>query len=299
MDENYNLAKWLNGEMTETELSEFKKSSDYITYKKISDYTSQLKTTTFNENKMLENILKSTKSSPKVVRLFPKWIIQIAAVLVIGLGLFTAKNFISFTETAKNGENISFLLPDNSEVTLNSGSEIDYKKWNWNNERVLNLKGEAFFHVAKGEKFTVHTNLGDVSVLGTQFDVKTRNNRFEVECFEGKVWVKSGKENIILNKGQIIVLENNNLITALPTNSTKPSWTNNEIRITSLSLTNILSELEISYSIKITQLNITSDKKFTGYLPKNNLETALQIVCETYNLNVKKIDNNQIELIQK
>ncbi|MFD0779580.1 hypothetical protein ACFQZF_14995 [Flavobacterium myungsuense] len=43
MKENYNLAKWLAGEMTQNELDEFKKTPEYNTYSKIETYSSQLK----------------------------------------------------------------------------------------------------------------------------------------------------------------------------------------------------------------------------------------------------------------
>ena len=41
MQENY-LAKWLNNELSEAELSEFKKSDEYATYQRILDTSNTL-----------------------------------------------------------------------------------------------------------------------------------------------------------------------------------------------------------------------------------------------------------------
>ena len=121
---------------------------------------------------------------------------------------FCLKNFVPQTQTANFGEKTTFSLPDNSEVVLNSGSEINYKKWNWDNNRRLELKGEAYFRVSKGRRFEVQTSLGKVSVLGTQFNVKARKNRFDVVCYEGRVKVNYANTQIILTHGQSVTFEN-------------------------------------------------------------------------------------------
>ena len=53
MEEDYTLAKWLNGEMTEDELAEFQKSADYPLYEKFASYSGQLRTPAFDEKKYL------------------------------------------------------------------------------------------------------------------------------------------------------------------------------------------------------------------------------------------------------
>ena len=78
-------------------------------------------------------ILKTKKSNKISMQ---KVLLRIAAVLIIGFGITLAvKNFTNFTEFSANGVTTEFLLPDNSSVLLNSGSSVEYKKWNWNNYR--------------------------------------------------------------------------------------------------------------------------------------------------------------------
>ena len=118
MEENYQLAKWLNGEMSEAELKEFQAQPDFATYEKIKKYSAALEAPAFDEVKVLTNVLNSSKKEVKTISLTQHWLLRVAAVLVIGLGVFfTFKNFSAATEYAENGNQKNFFLPDHSEVS--------------------------------------------------------------------------------------------------------------------------------------------------------------------------------------
>ena len=294
MEENYYLAKWLNDEMTENERAEFMASADFEQFEKIKKYTAHLKVADFDEAKVLEKVLNHKKATPKVIPMFGNWMLKYAAILVIALSaFFLTQNLVSETQYAENGKKTTFSLPDASEVVLNSGSEIKYKKWNWNSNRNLELKGEAYFKVAKGKRFEVTTDLGKVAVLGTQFDVKARESRFDVTCFEGRVKVNYNAKEIILTKGQSVSFENG-IQTDLHLENLQPEWLNNEIAFNKAKLNAIVAEIQRQYNVTITIKSNYSDELFTGKLPTNNLDIALQIIAETYHLVPKKITSNQI-----
>lgn len=289
MEENYKLAKWLNDEMSEEELIEFQSEADFHLYQKIKKFSAELSTADFKEDEVLSKVLATKKAQPKVIAMQPNWFLRIAAILVIGFGLyFGYNNFSTTTELADNAKQTTFSLPDNSEVVLNSGSEIAYKKWNWDSNRNLELKGEAYFKVAKGKKFQVNTELGTVSVLGTQFNVKARNNRFDVTCFEGRVKVNYKNQEVIITKGQTVAFENDEQIIAQNTSDTKPLWTSNEIGFEKEKIVNVLKEIERTYAVTIDAKNVMSEQLFTGKLPANNSEVALQIIASTYHLKITK-----------
>ena len=294
MDEDYKLAKWLNNDMTKAELSEFQTSRDYTILEKIKKYSSQLQTNSFDENTMLESVLTTPKQKTKSIPLYKTWGFRIAASILLLLSLtFFIKINSTVTEMAQNGEKKSFDLPDNSKVILNSGSEIAYKKWDWNSNRKLNLDGEAYFKVKKGKTFEVLTSLGKVTVLGTQFNVKARENRFDVTCFEGKVKVNYNNSETIITKGMRVAFENNKKIEILNTASTQPNWTNNEISFVKENLNTICKEISRQYNIEIVLKNIAENSLFTGTIPSNNLESALEIINITYHLQHKKIGVNK------
>jgi ferric-dicitrate binding protein FerR (iron transport regulator) len=299
MEKNYILAKWLNNDLTEEELAEFKASPDFEKYKKIKNYSGQLKVSDFDEAKVLGNILSNKKVTPKVIPLYKNWMFRVAAILVLALGItFTVQNFSTETQYASNGKRTTFSLPDNSEVVLNAGSEIEYKNWNWNNHRELKLNGEAYFKVAKGKKFEVETNLGKVTVLGTQFNVKARKNRFDITCYEGRVKVNYKDKEIILTPGKSVTFENGKQLNALVVNQ-KPEWLENKIAFNKENLSHILDEIQRQYNVTISVETKYPDELFTGKIPLDNLDVALQIIATTYNLEPKKIAKDKIIFEEK
>ena len=298
MEEQHDLAKWLAGEMTQSELEAFERSADFETYKKIKELSAQMKVSDFDTQKMYQNVVERKKTK-KVVRLQDLWFSKVAAILVVALGIaFLVRPYVPTAEYAAVGEKNTFLLPDNSEIVLNSDSEINYKRWNWDNERSLNLEGEAFFKVAKGEKFTVNTDLGQVTVVGTQFNIKARNSNFEVECYEGKVKVAFDKKTIFLTKGQNIVVQNNAKIEAIPLTDSQPAWMSNEIKFNNNSLAEVVDELERQYNITI-ESTVQSSESFTGTLPLKNLDAALKIIGKTHHLKYEKTTDKKIILKQE
>ncbi|MDR7211910.1 FecR domain-containing protein [Flavobacterium piscis] len=293
------LAKWLNNDLSEDELAEFKASPDFEKYQKIKNYTNHLEVDDLDENTMLSNILKQKKATPKVVPLYKKWVFRAAAVFVLALGItFALKIFVPQTQTANFGEKTTFSLPDNSEVVLNSGSEINYKKWNWNNERHLELKGEAYFRVSKGRRFEVLTSLGKVSVLGTQFNVKARKNRFDVVCYEGRVKVNYANTQILLTHGQSVSFENGKQI-KMRIHSLKPEWMDNQICFHKENIKSLLDEVQRQYNITIELNTNDTTSLFTGKLPTKDLDAALQIISTTYHLEAKRISKNKIIFDEK
>lgn len=298
MEEDYKLAKWLNNELSESELVEFKKNSDYELLNKIKENSAFLFTPNYDENKILQNVLKTKKDS-NVISL-QNWFGKIAAVFVLGCGIYFGSNTLLTTkESAELRSQTNFSLPDNSKVVLNSGSEIKFKKWNWENNRTLDLEGEAYFKVAKGKTFEVITSLGKVTVLGTQFNVKARNNRFDVTCFEGKVKVKYNNQEIILTKGELISFENDQKIVTKTILESQPTWTKNEITFEKERLTNLLAELERQYDITFNYKNSITNQLFTGKIPTDNIDIALQIISATYHFEIQKDSNKSYIILTK
>jgi transmembrane sensor len=299
MKENQLLAKWLNNDLSKDELAAFAASPDFEKYQKIKNYTAHLEVDDWDENAMLSNILKQKKTETKVVPLNKKWMFRVAAIFVLALGItFTLKNFVPQTETANFGEKTTFLLPDNSEVVLNSGSEINFKKWNWDTNRHLELNGEAYFKVAKGKRFEVQTNLGKVSVLGTQFNVKARKNRFDVVCYEGRVKVNYAKSQILLTQGQSVTFENGKQMNR-NTTTLKPEWMDNQISFYKENIKSLVDEVQRQYNVTIEVNAKDTTSLFTGKLPVKNLDVALQIISTTYNLEMKKVSKNKIIFDEK
>ena len=299
MDEDYKLAKWLNNELTTEELAEFKQNPDFPLYEKIKENSARLKTPAFDQDKMLSKVVAAKKET-KVVKLQQNWFTRIAAILVIGLGLFFAYENSNVTYYGNDDLITIIKLPDNSEVAINNNSEIKYQKWFWKNNRTIDLKGEAYFKVAKGKTFEVNTNLGKVTVLGTQFNVNAKDNTFEVTCYEGKVKVNYKNQELILTKGMLVTFENDSKKEGKTTLS-MPNWASDEIEMsfTNQNLKTIITDIENTYNVTIKTNTIATEQLFTGKLPSNNLDVALQIIASTYHLQINKSNETSFELVKK
>jgi ferric-dicitrate binding protein FerR (iron transport regulator) len=299
MKKNYFLAKWLNDELSDKELAEFQASPDYEKYQKIKKYSAQLGVENLDETEILNHVLQHPKASSKTIPLYKKWMVRVAAILILSLGISVAMDhFVPQKQVAEYGKTTSFSLPDASQVVLNAGSKIEFKKWKWKTNRRIELQGEAYFRVAKGRRFEVKTNLGKVAVLGTQFNVRARKNRLDVSCYEGRVKVDYCDKQIILTHGQSVTFENGQQ-TNSTTKALKPEWIDHQMVFNKESIQSILDEVQRQYNITIDLNTKNTNALFTGKLPTQNLDIALQIISTTYNLKTEKVSKDKVIFEEK
>ncbi|MGB5378255.1 FecR family protein [Muriicola sp.] len=280
MQENY-LAKWLNNELSEEELAAFKRSEEYASYQKIVSAADALEAPSFDMEKALGDLkARPITSEAKVIKMRPaQYLLRIAAAVTVLFALtFFYISSLNETVSTEYAERTEVVLPDASEVILNAESELSYSERKWDTERALSLEGEAFFKVAKGKKFTVTTDLGTVSVLGTQFNVESRKGFFEVTCYEGLVSVNfQGKEEKLPAGTSFLVVNKRVVETEAPLTS-EPSWINNESSFKSIPLTYVLNEFQRQYNIKVETSNVDLSQLFTGTFSNTNINLALQSI---------------------
>jgi transmembrane sensor len=307
MNEDNKLARWLDDRLDGEELKEFQSSPEYDTYRKIKEFSAQLETPYMDMDATYAAIVakrKAVKPEPKTIGLQP-WLGRIAAVLVLALGItFFLYTTNTTTLVADAGERTEFALPDNSEVVLNAGSEAAYKSWNWDSNREVELKGEAYFKVAKGQTFDVNTTLGKVTVVGTQFNVKARNDRFDVTCFEGKVKVTYNNKEVLLTPGMSVAYDNGEDIKILHPETGQPGWLAYQASFTEAGFNDVIEEIERQYKVTIDVKNIKVDPAdtFSGTIPMNNLQTAIDIITtsyQSYHLKAVKTGNNKFVLLSE
>lgn len=294
------LSRWISGELSEDELREFKSHPEYEHYIKIIAGADTLDLKDYDLEKEL-SALKSKSSytakenSNSVIRLWPY--IAVAASIAIILGIFLFDPNESFSTNF--GEQLSVTLPDGSEMILNAKSLASFDKESWKENRRVTLEGEAFFKVKKGSKFTVTTKNGEVSVLGTQFNVQSQNSFFEVTCYEGKVSV--------LNKGNIKMLTAGkgyrNLKNTDPENWVfdikEPSWLSNTSSFRSTPIKYVFKELEEQYDLKIKITGINPETIYTGTFPNNNKEVALRTVFSTLSMEYSVSKDGKTVVLEK
>lgn len=290
------LARWLNDDLSPKELLEFESTEEHKKYRKIIQKVDSLKPPTYNKKRMLSAIQESIQNEKRTVPLFPKWGYGIAASIVALIGIFLFFDTNKTTFETGFGEQLTVNLPDGSEVILNSKSLISFNESEWSSYRQISLEGEAFFKVEKGTPFIVATNTGSVQVLGTQFNVNTRKDYFEVICTEGKVKaISDDKKERILTKGNAF-RKTNDQSEIWKVDSSVPGWMSGETSFTNTPLRQVILSLENQFDIKFNRGNIDEKLRFTGSYSNDNIELALKTIFVPMEINYKVLKGNVIKL---
>jgi ferric-dicitrate binding protein FerR (iron transport regulator) len=154
--------------------------------------------------KLIERIERKEIPSPKATRSRSRVLLYSAAAslaLIITL-FFTIRNLQQLKFVAGVGEQQVVDLPDGSGVYLNAMSEIRYSEKDFQKNRTLRLNGEAYFEVKEGSLFTVESDQGKIEVLGTSFNVQSRDDYFKVSCLSGRVVVTAASETDTIRRGE-------------------------------------------------------------------------------------------------
>lgn len=159
----------------------------------------------------------------RIVRIV-NYAVRIAAVILLVITSITIYKYQhlvrnSYTMQTINvpaGQRINLILPDSTSVWLNSNTKFSYPAMFAENQRKVELDGEAYFEVAPDKKkpFSVHTSKGDVRVLGTHFNLEAYSNAdvLKTSLFEGKVQVRLKGNNIYLKPAQMLLSYENGKI---------------------------------------------------------------------------------------
>ena len=235
---------------------------------------------------------------------------KIAAIGIVLLGFtflinqLTSKNLI--TQYAAKGEIKKLFLPDGSQLILNSNSSVTYSS-DFENNRQLNLKGEAYFKVIKNPKkpFTVETTQFKIKVLGTSFTVKAYANYGNtVSVLSGKVKVNSkgnSDKNFFLTKNQQLRFPKSQL-PQLSKNSSEDfmAWTKNIVLLENTSLGETAEILRNKFNVSILFENPELEQlRISGKFKYETLATILNSIAEVKQLDIHFQTQNKIFIREK
>ncbi len=190
-----------------------------------------------------------------------------------------------------NGQQKEITLPEDSKVILNASSAFQYKEKTFDKKRTLHLYGEAFFNVQPGSTFSVKTDYGTITVLGTSFNVIAWPGRFEVSCFTGKVKVETlTDQEIIITPGEKTVQDQKSkdlTKSSFATTNTTPEWMSGKFIFENQPLSVVVAELERQYSVKVKLTPELESLPYTGLFESGDLDTALSLITWPLHLESK------------
>lgn len=239
-------------------------------------------------NRIHDSIQSGTQQRSKK-NLRPLWTWGLAAAATLALFVWITNLTATEKSMANAGEKKEVVLPEESAVTLNAASSITYRDKSFNQDRVLYLEGEAFFKVQKGSTFTVQTDYGTVTVLGTSFNVIARDGRFEVTCYTGKVKVESSpKDQQIITAGESASRNKSDKKlnrSTFDVIAATPEWMEGKFSYENQPLSDVIHELERQYDVNVKLEPGLEDLKYTGLFESGDLDTALYLI--TWPLHLK------------
>ena len=144
------------------------------------------------------------------------------------------------------------------------------------------LKGEAYFDVQNLTlPFIVKTKHGEITVLGTEFNVRSRNDGFEVGVNSGQVKVSNGNSFIELNPKQYLMGSRDFDQSTIKNieNQKYPGWINQKLYCKQTNLETVCREIERIHNVKIKFSN-QKIKHITisGTIDTSELETMLNTI---------------------
>jgi transmembrane sensor len=283
------LSDWLADKISDEQLKQLVAEEDFLAYQKLKNTLNDFTVTNTDLDKNFEAIKqkfenRKAKKENKSIVLWPYPAVAAAVLLFFGLYQMFYFSNVNATEF---GANKIVMLPDNSQVTLNSKSKLSYPNL-FQYNRSLKLEGEAFFEVQKGSKFTVRTDLGCVTVLGTKFNVNAYKDYFEVVCYEGKVRVESKGKIAIITPAESIRFYDHTSENWADNPETKPSWISGESTFKNVPVKYVIDKFRNQYNIAIDFPKNKQEVKFTGTFTHKDIETALKSICIPLNLKYTK-----------
>lgn len=186
------------------------------------------------------------------------------------------------TVKVEREDRASLVLPDGTNVNLNSVSQLSYLSNYGKKERRVKLSGEAFFNVTPDTEhpFIVQTGSLEVKVLGTSFNISSYEDQEDITIvlLNGKVGVFADNKSYSMNPNDKIVY--NKSTGKISSSKVYPQdyieWTKGNLYFDNESLENISKVLERVYNmnIRIESENLKKER-FSGTIGSGGIRNAL------------------------
>ena len=265
------------------------------------------------KERIWNKVLDESRSEAPVVNLARrrKWMWAAAAItgaIVVSAFLWALQGSNNIIAQAQYGEVKQLILPDQSVVTLNANSTLEYSN-DWNGGvREVWLKGEAFFevkHLAVGDKpvkesdrFIVHASDADIEVLGTTFNVSDRQKMVKVMLQTGSVRVQFKNNNVpavVMEPGDLVQYDQQSkqLVKEKVETQKYVSWKKKEILLDNTSVRDVVNVIEDTYGYTvIVGDNELLNRKISGTdrLSLENEQTLLRSLELMLDVKISKED---------
>jgi len=205
-------------------------------------------------------------------------------------------------------DNTPYLLPDGSEVDLNTDAELSHPEYFASDIREVDFNGEAFFDVAHNPEkpLIIATDNVRVKVLGTSFNLCNHGESNEIT-----VYLESGKilfysvdpdteevlEQVILMPGEKAVYsKTSGLITKSTfTDNNHTAWKTGVLEFVNAPLCDVIKVIENTYRVNVNCNLAVGDYHLTARFENESKESIFESLQIIYGFDCK-IDENSIAI---
>jgi transmembrane sensor len=225
-----------------------------------------------------------------------------ASVYLINSGYLSKKITIV---TGNDQKNVLVPLPDGSKISLNRNSEFSYRAKFGKSRRDVKLNGEAFFEIAPDadRPFIIDAGNAKVKVVGTSFNVITKNTDAEVEVFveTGKVLLSdnSGSQSLLLDPGYVGKMDSEKSEKTVNNNPNYLSWKTGHLEYNGQKLSVVFNDLKRVYNMDIVADDPDIlENPWHSPIENASQETIIKMICLSFNLSYT-LDGNVYHLAKK
>jgi len=257
-----------------------------------------------NVNSRLNEEGHKTNNSPAGISFFRSTFIRIAAVALILLSLGLTALYLNNTgtfskkiilATGNDQKNLEVALPDGSKIFLNRNSELSYHENFGKHKRDVSLTGEAFFEISAdaSKPFIIDAGNAKVKVVGTSFNVITKNSESAVEVYvkTGKVMLtdNAGSQSMLLDPGFVGTMDSKTSGKEFNQDPNYLSWHNGLLVYTRQKLDVVFKDLKRVYNMDI----IADDPGILEYpwtspIDNSSQDKIILLICTSFNLSYTK-----------
>lgn len=319
------IARYLAGEMSNDELSQFEKGIESFPenknlifemkqhWNKMGNYKAKREVDVNKGWESLHNRLDAEALIPdnkiverSMIPVWTKWAASIIVILTIAsISVFTAyksnPNLISLN-TGNELNTLIQTLKDGSVVYLANNSQFSYPEKFSSTERKVSLSGEAYFDIAPNPKkpFRIETDRVIVEVLGTAFNVKTENGEdaFELVVERGKVRVtlkSDPSQTLIVLPGERISTNNHQLVKSKNSDVNYFAWKTKRMQFKDEKLIDVISVINKNYNsnIKLSDPQL-AERRLTTTFDNSSISTMTELICASLNLSKEEQSDSTI-----
>jgi len=221
---------------------------------------------------------------PRLIRYAAVLLLLIALPLSYYYGKKSTPLSGSFTTiSCAQGDKTAIVLPDSSQVILNSGSRLTFNNNFQNGPRQVFLDGEAYFSVQKRTQnpFRVKTSDIEVEVLGTEFNLKAYSDEetTTTTLVTGCLKVTQGDNSTLIKPNQKLVYNKksgNTDLSKINDLAPETEWKDGRLVFRNQSLEELEHKLERWFDVEIEFADEqVKSRRFTGTLER---ESILEVI---------------------